>query len=97
MYALAKFQPDIPITFGGMVLQSSNSKKINLYSKQWENKLQALTKVDVTYERNVTQSCNLHHRVSHEKGYLLLGSSFTMYRDEMCEEKLIAYNNFGMT
>ena len=32
MYALAKFQPDMPITFQGMVLQISNSKMIDLYS-----------------------------------------------------------------
>ena len=44
MYAPAKFQPDMPITFQGMALQSSNSKMIDLYSKHWENKLQALTK-----------------------------------------------------
>jgi len=44
MYALAKFQPDMPITFQVVALQSSNSKKINLYSKHWKNKLQAVYK-----------------------------------------------------
>jgi len=82
----------MPITLGAMVLQSSNNKKIDLNSKHWENKLQALTKADVTYERKVTQSCNLYHRVCHEQGNLLLGKfspvspSFTMHRDEICEE-----------
>jgi len=66
MYVLAKFQPDTPITFRVMALQSSNNKMINLYSKHWENKLQALTKMFVTYKWNVTQSCNLHHHISHE-------------------------------
>jgi len=33
MYALAKFQPDMPIALGVIALQSSNSKKIDLYSK----------------------------------------------------------------
>jgi len=102
MYALAKFQSDNPITLGVRILQNANNKKIDLYSKHWENKLQALTKADVTYERNVTQSCNLHHHVCHEEGHLLLGKffpaslSFTMYRDEICEEKSIAYNSFDM-
>jgi len=41
MYALVKFQPDMPITLGLLALQSGNSKKIDLYSKHWENKLQA--------------------------------------------------------
>ena len=44
MYALAKFQPYMPITFQVMALQSSNSKMIDLYSKNWENKLHTLTK-----------------------------------------------------
>jgi len=34
MYALAKFQPVMPLTFGVMALQSGNNKKIDLYSKQ---------------------------------------------------------------
>jgi len=41
MYALPKFQPDMSITLEVMALQSSNNKKINLYSKHWENKSQA--------------------------------------------------------
>jgi len=55
MYAVAKFQPDMPIALGVMVLQGIT---IDLYSKHLENKLQVLTKIDVTYERNVTHSCN---------------------------------------
>ena len=50
-----KFQPDMPITLGVIALTSGNSKKIDFYSKHWENKLQALTKMDVTYKWNVTQ------------------------------------------
>jgi len=34
MYALAKFQPDMPITLG---VKARNSEKIDLYSKHWEN------------------------------------------------------------
>ena len=48
---LAKFQPHMPITFGVTALQSSNNRKIDLYSKYRENKLQALTKMVVTYKR----------------------------------------------
>jgi len=75
MYALAKF--DMPITFRVMAQhQSSNNKKINLFRKHLENKLQVLTKADITYEQNVTWSCNLHHCVCHEHGHLLLGKFF---------------------
>jgi len=54
MYALAKFQPDMLITFRVMTLQSSNSKMIDLYSLHWKNKLQGVTKMLVTYKWNVT-------------------------------------------
>ena len=66
VYALAKFQPCMPTTFGITALQSSSNRKINLYSKYWESKLQVLTKMTVTYKRNALQSCNLYHRVRHE-------------------------------
>ena len=56
MDALAKFQPDTAITLGVTVLQSSNNRKINLYSKYRKNNLQALTKMVVTCEQNDTQS-----------------------------------------
>jgi len=75
MYALAKFQPDMPIALGVMALQSGNN---NFYSKYWENKLQALTKPDVTHEWNVTQSCKLHHCVFHEWG-IYYSVSFSQY------------------
>jgi len=61
-------------TLGLMALEKGYNKKINLYIKHLKNKLQALTKADVTYEWNVTWSCNLHHRVFHEQGHLLLGN-----------------------
>jgi len=100
MYALEKFQLDVLIILGVMALQSSNNKKIDLYSKHWENKLQVLTKADITYEWNITQSCNLHHRSHHEKGHLLLGTfspvslSFTMHVAELyrIEMKSVKYN-----
>ena len=90
VYLLAKFQPHMPITSGVTVLQSSNNKKIDLYSKYKENKLQALTKTVVTYQRIEIQSYNFHHRVRHEQGNRLLGKFFfyslffTAYKDKIC-------------
>ena len=51
VYPLAKFQPHIQITLGVTVLQSSNNRKIDLYRKYRENKLQVLTKTVVTYQQ----------------------------------------------
>ena len=50
-YPPAKFQLHLLITLGVTALQSSNNRKIDLYSKYRENKLQALTKTAVTYQR----------------------------------------------
>ena len=51
VYLLAKFQLHMPIALGVTALQSSNNRKIDMYSKYKENKLQALTEMVVTYER----------------------------------------------
>ena len=48
MYLLAKFR--ILKAFEVTALQSSSNRKIDLYSKHKENKLQALPKTDVTYK-----------------------------------------------
>jgi len=53
MYALAKFQPHMPITYGVTALQSSNNEKINLYSKYRENILQVVTEMAVPYKHRV--------------------------------------------
>ena len=45
VYPLAKFQVHMPNTLGVTALQSSNNRKIDLYSKYRENKLQALTRL----------------------------------------------------
>ena len=50
MYVLAKFQLHILKTDEVTALQSSSNRKIDLYNKHWENKLQAFSKTDVTYE-----------------------------------------------
>jgi len=49
MYLLAKSLTFVK-TFEVAALQSSSNRKIDLYSKYWGNKLQALPKPDVTYE-----------------------------------------------
>ena len=66
VYTLAKYQPHMATTFGVTAIQSSNNRKIDLYSKYWESKLHALTKTAVTYKYNAVQSCNLHHCIFHE-------------------------------
>ena len=50
MYLLAKFQLHILITYGVTALQSSNNRTIDLYSEYRGNKLQAHTKMVVTYK-----------------------------------------------
>ena len=52
MYVLAKFQLCILKTFEVTALHNRSNRRINLYSKYRENKLQLLTKMDVTYEWN---------------------------------------------
>ena len=49
MYGLAKIQLHILRAFEVTALQSSINRKVDLHSKYRENKLQALTKTDVTY------------------------------------------------
>ena len=44
MFVLAKFQLHILKTFEVTALKSSSNRKIYLYSKRWENKLQVLSK-----------------------------------------------------
>ena len=74
MYLLAKVQLHVPIALGVTALQSSSNRKIDMYSKYRENKLQALTKMVVTYQRIGVRSYNFHHRVRHEQGNQLLGT-----------------------
>ena len=77
MYPLAKFKPHMPLTLGVTALQNSNKRKIDLYSKYRDNKLQAPTKTFVTYQRIEVQSYNFHYHVHHEQGnHLLVGFSF---------------------
>ena len=102
MYLLVKFQLRILKAFQVAALQSSSNRKIDLYSKYRENKLQALIKMDVTYEWSEAQTRNLLHRVCHELRNGLLGKLFplllciTTKEVEMHEETLIASNRFDI-
>ena len=66
MYVLAKFQLCILKANEVIALQNHSNRKINLYSKYKENKLQVPTKTDVTYEWSEAQTQKLHHRIRHE-------------------------------
>ena len=77
-FVLVKFQLCILKAFEVTALKSSSNRKINLYSKYRENKLQALTKIDVTYEWSEVQTQNLHHRACHELRNGLLGKLFPL-------------------
>jgi len=70
MYVLTKFQ--LYVT----ALQNSGNRKIDLYSKHRENKLQTFTKMDVTYEWSDVKAQNLHHCVCHEMRNEVLGKLF---------------------
>jgi len=62
-----------------MALQSGSNKKIDLYSKLWENKLQAFTKADVIYKCNVTQevlTCTIVFAVNRDIYYWVI---FTLH------------------
>ena len=90
------------IALGVTALQSSNNRKIDLYSKYREDKLQAPTKMFVTYQRIEVRSYNFRHLVRHEQGNQLLGRCFpyspffTAYKDGICEEKLLMYDRFDV-
>jgi len=103
MYVLAKFQLHILKAFEVTALQSSRNRKLDLYSKHRENKLQELIKSDITYEWNDVQTQNLHHCVCYELRNGLLGKLFllllciTTSKVEIHEETSIASNRFDIT
>ena len=102
MYVLAKFQLRILKPFLVIALQSSCNKKIDLYSKHRENKLQALPKTDVTYEWSEVGTQILHHYVCHELKNGLLGKLFllppciTTNKVKIHEEASIANDRFDV-
>ena len=103
MYVLAKFQLRILKAFEVTALQSSSNRKIDLYSKHRENKLQALPKTDVTYKWNEVGTQILHRHVFHglrngllSKLFLLL-PCITTNKVEIHEETSIANDRFNVT
>jgi len=103
MYVLAKFQLCILKAFKVTALQSSSNRKIDLYSKHKENKLQALPKRDVTYEWSEVGTGILHHHICHELRNGLLGKLFLLLPCiatnivEIYEETSIASDRFDIT
>ena len=103
MNVLAKFQLHILKAFEVTALQSNSNRKIDLYSKHRENKLQALPKTGVTYKWSEVGTRILHHHVRHELKNGLLGKLFlllpciTTNKVEIHEETLIANDRFDVT
>ena len=87
MYVLAKFQLRVLKAFEVTALQSSSNKKIDLYSKHRENKLQALIKMDETYEWSEVVTRILYHHVRHELRNGLLGK-YSFYYPASPQTKL---------
>ena len=103
MYVLAKFQFYILKAFEVTVLQSNSNRKIDLYNKHRENKLQALPKTDVTYKWSEVGTRILHHHICHELNNGSLGKLFvllsciTTNKVEIHEEPSIANDRFNVT
>ena len=111
IYVLVKFQLHILKAFKVTALQSSSNRKIDLYSKHRENKLQVLLKTDVTYKWIEVETQILHHHVCYELRNGLLGNLFLLlpctttnkveiYRSQMTastsrEQTAITYNSRG--
>ena len=101
MYVLAKFQ--LRILSEVTALQSNSNRKINLYSKHRENKLQALPKMDVTYMWSEVGTRILCHYVCHELRNGLLGKLFlllsciTTNKVEIYKETSIANDRLHVT
>jgi len=90
MYALAKFQLDMHITFQVMALQSCNSKMIDLYSRHWENKLQALAK---TISHRVV-TCTIVYAMNRGIHHCIVLLFFAITENK---ENSIAYDRFDTT
>ena len=78
MYVLAKFQLHILKAIEVTALKNSSNRKIDLYNKHWENKLQVLPKTDVTYKWSEVQTRILHHHVCYKLNNGLLGKLFLL-------------------
>ena len=78
MHVLVKFQLHILKAFEVIALQSNSNRKIDLYSKHRENKLQVLPKTDVTYKWSEVKTRILHHHIRHELRNGSLGKLFLL-------------------
>ena len=82
---------------------AATEKSICRVRKYRENKLQVLTKTDVTYEWSEVQTQNLHHRVHHELRNELMGKLFLLLpfiianKVKIHEETSITNNGFDVT
>ena len=103
MHVLVKFQLRILKAFEVIALQSNSSRKINLYSKHRENKLQALPKMNVTYKWSEVGTRIFHHHICHELRNRLLGRLFlslsciTTSKAKIHEETSIANDRFNVS
>ena len=103
MYVLARFQLHILKAFEVTTLKSNSNRKIDLYSKHRENKLQALPKTDVTYKWSEVGTRILHHHVRRELRNRLLGKLFillsciTTNKIEIHEETSVVNDHFSVT
>ena len=103
MYVLAKCQLYILKAFEVTALQSNSNRKIDLYSKHRENKLQALPKVKVTYKWSEVGTRILYHHVRHELRNGSLGKLFlllpciTTNKVKIHEETSIVNDLFDVT
>ena len=97
MYVLAKFQLRILKDFEVTALQSNSNRKIDLYSKHRENKLQALPKTDVTYKWSEVGIWILYHHVHHELRNGLLLFLLLSFITTIHEETSITNNCFDVS
>ena len=59
VHALAKFQFHMPTTLGVTALQSSYNRKIDMYSKYRDNKLQANTEMVINRMTHRVEICTI--------------------------------------
>ena len=76
----------VSIALGTTALQGSNNRKINLYRKYRENKLQVLAKTIVIYAYRVA-ICTIVFTMNRGVNYWVI-PFFTTYKDKISEEKM---------
>ena len=94
MYVLAKFQLRFLKAFEVTALQSSSNRKIELYSKYRENKLQALTNINLLMYRLMF---TVNYKEWIYSNLFLLLPFITTNKVEIHEETSIANNRLDVT